>query len=86
VTQDKVQKQAVRVRMAKTGEHYTTARHFLLDLHRHDQSDTDSAHSGADEAAPEFEPEPLAAGAASSVTEAMPPDSAVDERATPPPA
>ena len=34
MTRDKVHKQAVRTRMAKTGERYTTARHYLLDLHR----------------------------------------------------
>jgi hypothetical protein len=33
MTKDKAQKQAVRERMAKTGERYTTARHYLLDLH-----------------------------------------------------
>lgn len=30
MTTDKAQKQAIRARMAKTGERYTTARHFHL--------------------------------------------------------
>ncbi len=34
MTKDKAQKRAVRARMDKTGERYTTARHYLLDLHR----------------------------------------------------
>ncbi len=34
MTKDKAQKRAIRERMAKTGEHYTTARHFELGLHR----------------------------------------------------
>jgi hypothetical protein len=34
MTRDYAQKQAIRARMAKTGERYTTARHYLLDLHR----------------------------------------------------
>ena len=42
MTKDKAQKQAIRNRMAKTGEHYTTARHFLLDLHRLEQGDLPS--------------------------------------------
>jgi hypothetical protein len=41
MTKDKAQKQAVRARMAKTGEHYTTARHYLLDLHRQEQANAD---------------------------------------------
>jgi hypothetical protein len=32
MTKDKAQKRAVRARMDKTGERYTTARHYLLDL------------------------------------------------------
>ncbi len=39
MTKNKAQKQAIRARMAKTGEHYTTARHYLLDLHRPDGDD-----------------------------------------------
>lgn len=34
MTKQKAEKRAVRERMAKTGERYTTARHYLLDLHR----------------------------------------------------
>jgi hypothetical protein len=33
MTRSKAQKQAIRARMTKTGESYTTARHYLLDLH-----------------------------------------------------
>lgn len=33
MTKDKAQKRAVRARMAKTGERYTTARRYALDLH-----------------------------------------------------
>src|SRR3712207_482557 len=41
VTKDKARKQAVRARMAKTGERYSTARHYLLDLHRQEQANAD---------------------------------------------
>ena len=37
MTSDKARKRAIRERMAKTGERYTTARHYALDLHRTDQ-------------------------------------------------
>ena len=33
MTRDKAEKAAVRARMAKTGERYTTARHYLFDQH-----------------------------------------------------
>lgn len=33
MTKDKAEKAAIRARMAKTGERYTTARHYLLDHH-----------------------------------------------------
>ena len=33
MTREKAQKRAIRERMAKTGERYTTARHYHLDLH-----------------------------------------------------
>jgi len=33
MTSNKAQKRAIRARMAKTGEHYTTARHYHLDQH-----------------------------------------------------
>jgi hypothetical protein len=39
MTKDKAQKRAVRDRMDKTGERYTSARHYLLDLHRTEQDD-----------------------------------------------
>jgi len=39
MTKDKAQKRATRARMAKTGERYTTARLYALDLHK-SQSDT----------------------------------------------
>jgi hypothetical protein len=39
MTQNKAQKRAVRARVDKTGERYTTARHYLLDLHRQRQDD-----------------------------------------------
>ena len=41
MTKDKAQKQAIRARMTKTGERYTTARHYLLDLHRPGQANVD---------------------------------------------
>jgi hypothetical protein len=40
MTQNKAQKRAIRARMTKTGERYTTARHYHLDLHH--------ARNGAD--------------------------------------
>ena len=43
MTKDKAQKQAVRTRMAKTGERYTTARHYLLGLHRQEEANAESA-------------------------------------------
>ena len=36
MTRDKARKRAIRARMARTGERYTTARHHLLDLHLED--------------------------------------------------
>ena len=49
MTKDKAQKRAVRARMDKTGERYTTARHYLLNLHRTEQSDAVSPPAGAAE-------------------------------------
>jgi hypothetical protein len=40
MTKDKAQKLAVRARMAKTGERYTTARLYLLNLHRTEQAES----------------------------------------------
>src|SRR5918994_1484458 len=45
MTKDKAQKQAIRARMAKTGERHTTARHYLLDLHRQEDANADIARS-----------------------------------------
>ena len=42
MTKNKAQKRAIRARMDKTGEHYTAARHYLLDLHRPELGDTDA--------------------------------------------
>ena len=41
MTTNKAQKRAIRARMDKTGEAYTTARHYLLDLHHESQDDLD---------------------------------------------
>jgi hypothetical protein len=51
MTKDNAQKQAIRARMAKTGERYTTARHYLLDLHRqeHVTADVDGSAFGDEE-------------------------------------
>jgi hypothetical protein len=49
MTKDNAQKQAIRARMAKTGERYTTARHYLLDLHRQEHANADVARSSSDE-------------------------------------
>ena len=49
MTEDKALKRAVRARMAKTGERYTTARLHELDLHRHrDESDPAPADTQSD--------------------------------------
>ena len=45
MTKNNAQKQAIRARMTKTGERYTTARHYLLDLHRSEQVNADVDHS-----------------------------------------
>src|SRR5215207_1086147 len=47
MTKDKARKQAVRARMAKTGERYSTARHYLLDLHLQEQAYTDGVGDSA---------------------------------------
>jgi hypothetical protein len=51
VTKQKVEKRAIRERMAKTGERYTTARHYLLDLH-HAESPNGAALSAEDPRVP----------------------------------
>ena len=67
MTKDKARKQAVRARMAKTGERYATARHYLLDLHLQEQANPDRAADSA----------PLAHEAALHPTEtALPPRAA----------
>jgi hypothetical protein len=52
MTKDKARKQAIRARMTKTGERYTTARHYLLDLHRHEQTNEDVDHSSLSDDVP----------------------------------
>ena len=47
MTKDKAQKQAIRARMAKTGERYSTARHYLLDLHLQEHANPDGAADSA---------------------------------------
>jgi hypothetical protein len=49
MTKNKAEKQVIRARMTKTGERYTTARHYLLDLHRSEQANADVDLSSADE-------------------------------------
>jgi len=67
MTKDKARKQAVRARMAKTGERYSTARHYLLDLHLQEQANPDGVGDSA----------PLAHEAALHPTEtALPPRAA----------
>jgi hypothetical protein len=52
MTKDNAQKQAIRARMAKTGERYTTARHYLLDLHLQEQANADVDRSSLGDVAP----------------------------------
>ena len=52
MTKDNAQKQAIRARMAKTGERYTTARHYLLDLHRPEHANADVDRSSWDDDLP----------------------------------
>lgn len=52
MTKDKAQKRAIRARMDKTGERYTTARHYLLDLHRSEQTDGLADPVASDDAPP----------------------------------
>jgi hypothetical protein len=86
MTKDNAQKQAIRARMAKTGERYTTARHYLLDLHRQEQVTADIDRSslgddvpGSDAVSPS--PGEVDAGAAPVVRDAAP---AAVEAALPP--
>jgi hypothetical protein len=86
MTKDKAQKQAVRARMAKTGERYSTARHYLLDLHRQEQANADVDGSTFGDEGPDsnvVSPSPSdgAAASAPSVNEAA---SAAIETTLPP--
>jgi hypothetical protein len=59
MTKDKAQKLAVRARMAKTGERYTTARLYLLDLHRTEQAESvDGIPATVSDSLPETVAEP----------------------------
>jgi hypothetical protein len=69
MTKDKAQKLAVRARMAKTGERYTTARLYLLDLHRTVQANPDVNGSSFSDEEPDFNAlSPSEDGAADSAT------------------
>jgi uncharacterized protein YndB with AHSA1/START domain len=73
VTKHKAEKRAVRERMAKTGERYTTARHYLLDLHH---VETENGIVGASAAEAELrlpDPETTAAAPAAASAEATAP-------------
>jgi hypothetical protein len=85
MTKEKAQKQAIRARMAKTGERYTTARHYLLDLHRQEQANADGEGSSLGDDVPgsnavSLSSEEVVAGAAPAVRDAAP---AVAETALP---
>jgi hypothetical protein len=72
MTKDNAQKQAIRARMAKTGERYTTARHYLLDLHRPEQADASFNSLSAGDEPPDADqptPSPEEALVASSTLE-----------------
>lgn len=74
----KTEKRAVRERMAKTGERYTTARHYLLDLHHPEPKNGAIASSSEDEPGtpvpdPAAETEPGPATAAAAAEPAAPP-------------
>jgi hypothetical protein len=85
VTKDKAQKRAVRARMAKTGEHYTTARHYLLDLHRQPETGSNGAGPIPAGAVSEIESEASAFGAAAILTEPPLPEEAANGSKTLPP-
>jgi uncharacterized protein YndB with AHSA1/START domain len=57
MTKDKAEKAAIRSRMAKTGERYTTARHYLLDHHRTAEDDHEAV-AADDQLVPEPPTEP----------------------------
>ncbi len=60
MTKDKAEKVAIRARMAKTGERYTTARHFLLDHHLSSEPSPDSTSEASID--PVSSPEPSDGG------------------------
>jgi hypothetical protein len=76
MTKNKAQKQVIRGRMAKTGEHYTTARHYLLDLHRLEQTDANANSLSSSD-------EPLAADGSSAAPDDAGPGSSNLVHATP---
>ena len=55
MTRDKAQKRAIRQRMAETGERYTTARHYHLDLHHETENSAAAIETDMPELSP---PEP----------------------------
>ena len=63
MTSNKAQKQAVRARMTKTGEHYTVARHHLLGLQNGHAADAEPPTTEP-VTLPEVQPEPEPAAAA----------------------
>jgi hypothetical protein len=85
MTQNKVQKRAIRARMDKTGERYTTARHYLLDLRwqREDngREDVPDEARSAPSAEGDIAPEVVAAVLPPRMAEPMVSDAAV-QRAT----
>ena len=86
MTKDKAQKQAIRARMAKTGERYTTARHYLLDLHRpeHANADGDRSSFGDEEPGSNAVPPSPEDGAADSAPRSREAAPAAPETALPP--
>jgi hypothetical protein len=56
MTRDKAQKRAIRARMDKTGERYTTARHHMLDLHRTASAEREPDGAAVAEVSPPEEP------------------------------
>ena len=85
MTKDKAQKQAVRARMAKTGERYSTARHYLLDLHRREHEKLDATGSSPnEEPGSNADPASLAAGDEDSTTLVREAAAAPSETALPP--
>src|SRR5918996_1374602 len=86
MTKNNAQKQAIRARMAKTGERYTTARHYLLDLHHQEHVTADINRSSLGDDVPDSDavspsPEKVVVGSAPVVRDAAP---AAAEAALPP--